>query len=87
MFSLIFVWINDWVNNREAGDLRRYRAHYEVIVMVQDIFVTHFFADALIGIYPHLSSQYQAWPCVALVIGVLRGDELTYHARMQEKIF
>ena len=27
MFSLICVWINDWVNNREAGDLRRYRAH------------------------------------------------------------
>ena len=22
-----------WVNNREAGDLRRYRAHYDVIVM------------------------------------------------------
>ena len=33
MFSLIRVWINDWVNNREAGDLRRYRAHYDVIVM------------------------------------------------------
>ena len=33
MFSLICVWINDWVNNREAGDLRRYRAHYGVIVM------------------------------------------------------
>ena len=33
MFSLIWVWINDWVNNREAGDLRRYRAHYEVTVM------------------------------------------------------
>ena len=30
MFSLICVWINDWVNNREAGDLRRYRAHYDV---------------------------------------------------------
>ena len=25
MFSLICVWINGWVNNREAGDLRRYR--------------------------------------------------------------
>ena len=25
--------INDWVNNREAGDLRRYRGHYDVIVM------------------------------------------------------
>ena len=33
MFSLICVWINDWVNNREAGDLRRYCAHYDVIVM------------------------------------------------------
>ena len=32
MFSLICVWINDWVNNREAGDLRRYRAHYDVTV-------------------------------------------------------
>ena len=29
MFSFICVWIN----NREAGDLRRYRAHYDVIVM------------------------------------------------------
>ena len=34
MFSLICVWINDWVNNGEAGDLRRYRAHYDVIVMI-----------------------------------------------------
>ena len=33
MFSLICVWINDWVNNREAGDLRRYRAHCNVTVM------------------------------------------------------
>ena len=34
MFSLICVWINDWVNNREAGDLRRHRGHYDVIVMI-----------------------------------------------------
>ena len=33
MFSFICVWINGWANNREAGDLRRYRAHYDVIVM------------------------------------------------------
>ena len=33
MFSLISIWINGWVNNREAGDLRRYRTHYDVIVM------------------------------------------------------
>ena len=34
MFSLICVWINDWVNNRETGDLRRYRVHYDVTVMI-----------------------------------------------------
>ena len=33
MFSLVCVWINGWVNNREACDLRRYLAHYDVIVM------------------------------------------------------
>ena len=33
MFSLIFAWINGWVNNRGAVDLRRHRAHYDVIVM------------------------------------------------------
>ena len=33
VFSLICVWINGWVNSREAGDLRRYRAHYYVTVM------------------------------------------------------
>ena len=33
MFSFICAWLNLWVNNREAGDLRRYCAHYDVIVM------------------------------------------------------
>ena len=34
MFSLICVWINDWVNNREAGDLKRYRANYDVTLVL-----------------------------------------------------
>ena len=34
MFSLIYAWINGWVNNGEAGDLRRHRAHYDVTVML-----------------------------------------------------
>ena len=33
MFTLICDRINGWVNTREAGDLRRYRPHYDVIVM------------------------------------------------------
>ena len=35
MFSIICAWINRWVYNRTAGDLRRHRAHYDVIVMFQ----------------------------------------------------
>ena len=33
MFSLNCAWINGWVNNRNAGDLSRHRAHYNVTVM------------------------------------------------------
>ena len=33
MFPLICAWSNSWANNREAGDLRRHRAHYDVTVM------------------------------------------------------
>ena len=33
MFSLISAWINAWINNRDAVDLRRHRAHYDVILM------------------------------------------------------
>ena len=33
VFSLTCAWINSWVNNSEAGDLRRHRAHYDVILM------------------------------------------------------
>ena len=49
MFSLICVWINGWVNNREAGDLRRYRAHYDVTLM---------FWGNKSDIYLHLPSFY-----------------------------
>ena len=37
MFSLICARINRWVNNGEASDLRRHRAHYDVIVMTSKI--------------------------------------------------
>ena len=33
MFSLICAWINGWLNNHQAGDLRRHCGHYDVNVM------------------------------------------------------
>ena len=38
--SLISGRINGWVNNGEAGDLRRHRTHFDVILMIlQDNFI------------------------------------------------
>ena len=34
MFSLICIWINDWVNNHAGGDLRLHHGHYDVTVMI-----------------------------------------------------
>ena len=33
LWSLICAWINVWVNNYKAGDLRRHRAHDDVILI------------------------------------------------------
>ena len=33
IFSLIGAWTNGWVNNRNTGDLRCHRAHYDVTVI------------------------------------------------------
>ena len=33
MYSLICAWTNGWANHRDAGDVRRHSAHYDVAVM------------------------------------------------------
>ena len=35
----ICTWINGWVTNRKAGDLRRHRAHYDVTVTISALLV------------------------------------------------
>ena len=37
MFSLICAWTNTWAKNEDVGYLRRYNAHYDVIVMLSYI--------------------------------------------------
>ena len=36
LFSLICVWTNSWINNRDAGDLRHHHAHYDINAMNSD---------------------------------------------------
>ena len=45
MFSLICARINGWVNNREAGDLRRYRGHYDITVMWKSYSLTYWYSN------------------------------------------
>ena len=40
MFSLTFAWTNGWVNNRDAGDLRRHCVHYGVTVIFVEILIS-----------------------------------------------
>ena len=48
MFSLICVWTNSWANNEDAGDLRRHRAHYDVIVIFFFWHIVGYFLSTLI---------------------------------------
>ena len=65
MFSL--MWTNGWVNNRDAGDLRRQRAHYDVTVKkgVREVteFITHLLSEKALKIS---------------VFGVYQPDELVH---------
>ena len=51
IFSLICVWINGWENNREADDLRRYRAHYDFIVMYMLTSFSHYHAASYVDMH------------------------------------
>ena len=55
MFSLICAWIYRRVNNREAGDLGRQRAHYDVTVIVWQVFLDK-----------HNATSYDAFQAVVM---------------------
>ena len=70
IFSLICVWINGWVNNCGAGNLRRHRAHHDVIVMSPT--PTHYHHPAsrrtsqlewMSNFIPHITGHVITYPC------------------------
>ena len=65
MFSLICAWINNWVNNHEAGDLRCHRAHYDVIVM------TTLYLDYTALYSPSSSSMHNTAKIISLLISII----------------
>ena len=65
MFSLICAWIKGWVNNGEAGDLRRHRAHYDVNVK----WTSHF---EICAVQPYVYKMYKA-PNVMRSVSTING--------------
>ena len=51
IFSLICVWINGWINNHEAVNLRRYHAHYDISVMCPWNFIPSPISTCLFYLY------------------------------------
>ena len=79
MFSVICIWINCWVNNSEAGDLRRHRAHYYVSVMIwcrmcseESLTIT-----AIRLFVEHWLQRTLQSSASLFIIGVLRSQEAT----------
>ena len=59
MFSMMSAWTSIWANNRDAGDLRRHHAHYDVTVMVKNIEIKHFIGE--------IASRVVVCDCVAAI--------------------
>ena len=55
VFSLICAWINDWVNNGEAGDLRRHHAHYNGTVMHSHATLAKYLPKSSITMHWHVN--------------------------------
>ena len=52
-YFMICAWRNGWVNNRDAGDLRRHRVHYDVTGCIKAVLRT--------AITPHGQCRISVW--------------------------
>ena len=79
MFSLTCAWTNSWANNGDAGDLRRHRAHYEVIIMVTLptplALGSRFTNDFL----PAIQIRWKFRPAIILLLAI-RSQQIVAHA-------
>ena len=77
MFPLICVWINGWVNNSEAGDLRCYQANYDVTVMLgMDTWV-----------HPHVLMNVVTYPCWVAKVAQMQSVLLLQSLWMGQNFF
>ena len=78
ILSVICAWINDWVNTRQAGDLRRHGDHYDVTVMLEGTKVwslieyqptiIHHVSNIMLAIWGVLQTWIPSKVCVRMYI-------------------
>ena len=61
MFSLICSRINGSVNNRNAGDMRRHRAHYDVTVMWNYFVLISFIYIYITQCFANRTTVFELW--------------------------
>ena len=73
MFSLIRTWVNGWANNREASDLRRHRAHYDIIMGMPLVSTVHGHPIWILATYASLywASAYKQHRDIIMTSGSL----------------
>ena len=72
----ICTWINDWINNRDAGDLRRHRSHNDVTLMNYGRMKLHF-----VCIVWNFQTLFPVWIWWILILISLKFIEMDLIAR------
>ena len=87
-FDVLFIcaWINGWVNIREAGDLRRHCAHYDVTLMHENVIVwvilfTHILHSCVNFNWQSCNSHDAMYPLMLWVksVGTIGKQPITAH--------
>ena len=77
--SLIYAWTDGWVHNRDAGDLRRHRAHYNVNVMCLRRKAMNSNCIGSVWLYNIYEYKHTRISCITVA---LRGKNITYEYKI-----
>ena len=63
LIFFICAWINGWISNREADDLRRHRTHYDVTAMCYSLNVLPIFC-AISDVDEFIIIRFKSYPTI-----------------------
>ena len=86
VFPLICTRINGLVNNGEAGDLRRYRAHYDVTVMREQIYDAEYFVTYGNVVCHHDSTRFSVSGSITMTTPFPRHTCKSYSSAPYRKV-